>query len=123
MGGLDMVKDTKNFKVSEFACPCGCGKNEIKQSIIDLCQKVRDHFKVPVKVTSGYRCPKHNASLEGSAKNSQHLLGTAADLVVTGITPDKVYYYCDKLNPKGGVGKYSSFTHIDTRYGKARWVV
>jgi len=76
-----MANDTKNFKVSEFVCRCGCdneGKN-VQQSLIDMCQKIRDEAGIPIRINSGYRCPAHNAKVNG-AKGSQHILGVAADL-------------------------------------------
>ena len=73
-----MAHDTKNFKVSEFACKC-CGKNEIQQVLIDLVQKIRDKLGAPIHINSGYRCPKHNAEV-GGVKNSTHVRGLAADL-------------------------------------------
>jgi hypothetical protein len=50
---------------------------------INVLQPVRDHFGVPVFVTSGYRCPQLNAAIGGSA-TSQHMRGQAADFEVTG---------------------------------------
>ena len=73
-----MATDTKNFKVSEFACKC-CGKNKIDQRVINMAQTIRDELGVPVGVNSGYRCEKHNAEV-GGVKNSKHVLGLAADL-------------------------------------------
>ena len=72
--------DTKNFKVSEFACK-HCGENEIDQRVVNMAQTIRDEAGVPVRINSGYRCPVHNASptVKG-AKNSKHILGLAADL-------------------------------------------
>jgi zinc D-Ala-D-Ala carboxypeptidase len=43
-------------------------------------QKVRDFFRVPVIVTSGYRCPELN-KLVGGAANSLHTKGVAADFL------------------------------------------
>ena len=73
-----MAKDTKNFKVSEFACKC-CGKNNIDQRVINMAQVIREYLGVPVKINSGYRCTKHNKEVGGVA-NSKHTKGLAADL-------------------------------------------
>lgn len=69
----------------------------------------------PIQVNSGYRTKKNNASLEGAAKNSLHLLGKAIDFVV----PDLPSNYIGRLARQyqgGGVGFYpnSKFTHIDS---------
>ena len=73
-----MANDTKNFKVSEFACK-HCGENNISQEVIDMAQIIRDELGVPVKINSGYRCAEHNKKVGGS-KSSQHMNGNAADL-------------------------------------------
>ena len=74
-----MAENTKNFKVSEFSCHCGCGHNVIEQKVIDMCQTIRNALGVPVRVNSGCRCEKNNAK-QGGVKNSFHIYGKAADL-------------------------------------------
>lgn len=49
---------------------------------------------VPILVTSAYRSPELNAAIEGSAVNSAHMLGLAADLVPTassGVSVEQLY--------------------------------
>lgn len=43
-------------------------------------QRVRDLLRMPVQITSGYRCPALNAFIGGVA-NSQHVQGLAADFI------------------------------------------
>lgn len=74
-----MTHDTKNFKVSEFTCHCGCGYNVIDQRVIDMAQTIREELGVPVHVNSGCRCKAKNAAC-GGAKSSRHMRGLAADL-------------------------------------------
>ena len=74
-----MTKDTKNFKVNEFACHCGCGTNNIDQRVLDMCQRIREAVGAPVRVNSGSRCERHNAAV-GGVKGSYHTKGYAADL-------------------------------------------
>ena len=70
--------DTKNFKVSEFACK-HCGENEIDQRVVNMAQKIREKAGAPIHINSGYRCEKHNANV-GGVKGSFHTQGLAADL-------------------------------------------
>ena len=74
-----MSKDTKNFKVREFTCHCGCGYNVIDQRVMDMAQVIREALGCAVHVNSGCRCEKHNAKV-GGVKGSKHTKGLAADL-------------------------------------------
>lgn len=49
----------------------------------NVLQPVRDHYGVPVHISSGYRSPRLNRAIGGSA-TSQHVLGEAADFIVSG---------------------------------------
>ena len=111
-GGIDMANDTKNFKVSEFACKC-CGENHIDQRIIDMAQTIRDALGVPVRVNSGHRCEVHNVRVGGVPKKtdpktgkkiegsgSKHLYGLAADLSCS-LGAVKMFEAVKKLHAKG----------------------
>ncbi|MBR0076318.1 MAG: DUF882 domain-containing protein [Synergistaceae bacterium] len=110
--------DTKNFKVSEFACK-HCGENEIDQRVINMAQTIREELGVPVHVNSGYRCPVHNASptVKG-AKNSKHMKGLAADLSCK-LGAKKMWAAIQKLYAEGKLPdldyciRYKTFCHID----------
>lgn len=107
-----MAQLTLHFNSSELACPC-CGLLKVNYNLLYLLEAIREHFKTPVIINSGYRCLKHNTEINGGT-NSQHLLGNAADIVVKGISPLIVYKYAVSINPKGGCGDYDDFTHVDT---------
>jgi uncharacterized protein YcbK (DUF882 family) len=114
-------KLSANFKVREFACTDGSDPIFIDSDLVSVLQKVRNHFGVAVTITSAYRTPGRNKAVGGQAY-SQHLYGRAADIKVKGIAPTMVAAYVEKLMPKkGGIGIYSTFTHIDVRGTKARW--
>jgi hypothetical protein len=48
-------------------------------------EKVREHFGKPVTVNSCYRGPALNKAIGGSS-SSQHMVGQAADIEITGVT-------------------------------------
>lgn len=54
-------------------------KAALKKLAVEILQPIRDAWGQPVKVSSGYRCPRLNA-IVGGVKNSQHTLGQAADI-------------------------------------------
>lgn len=110
-----------NFKVSEFACRDGTDTIYIDLRLVHILQQIRDYFGKPVTVNSGYRTQTFNKKVGGVA-NSQHCKGTAADISISGVAPSKVAAYAEKLMPDtGGIGRYSTFTHVDVRISKARW--
>lgn len=54
-----------------------------------LLEAIRKALGRPITITSGYRSPALNEAI-GGAKNSQHTLGCAADIIIAGMTPDEV---------------------------------
>ena len=114
-------KLSTNFRVKEFACTDGSDPIFIDSDLVQVLQKIRTHFGKSVTITSAYRTPTKNKAVGGQTY-SQHLYGRAADIKVKGIAPKTVAAYAEKLLPKkGGIGIYSTFTHIDVRTTKARW--
>jgi uncharacterized protein YcbK (DUF882 family) len=71
----------------------------------------------PWGLSSGYRSRATNEKLRrqgyGAAKNSYHIRGRAHDLTNRDRPPSAVYSTAMKIG-LGGVGKYNSFTHVDT---------
>jgi uncharacterized protein YcbK (DUF882 family) len=123
------MKLTKNFKREEFDCRDGTKVpstllHNTKQLAQNL-QVLRDFFDAPVTINSGYRTRPYNKKV-GGAVSSQHLLGTAADIVVEGVSSAVVADTTEALircgaMKEGGLGRYKSFTHYDIRGKKARW--
>ena len=123
--GYSLAKDgtkqiAKNFKVREFKCNDGSDVIFVADELVRVLQQIRDHFGKPVTINSAYRTPAYNKKV-GGATYSQHLYGTAADIVVSGISPSEVYKYADSILKAGGVGKYPTFTHVDVREVKSRF--
>lgn len=120
------MKLSDNFKVSEFACHgkgC-CSTVLIDEKLVEYVQKIREHFKKPVTINSGYRCAKHNKNV-GGASGSRHVKGQAADIVVKDVAPAEVAKYAESIGVKG-IGLYETatdgyFVHIDTRTTKSFW--
>lgn len=113
------------FKSGEFACKCGCGQCLINDELVEILTSVREFFQSPVTITSGNRCKMHNRTCGGSSR-SQHLVGTAADIVVKDIAPSTVANYIESKFVPGGLGRYEGFTHVDVRdigdRKPARWI-
>lgn len=123
----DFWETVPHFERHEFKCKCNgryCNgfTHEPNHQLVQLLENVRQHFGRPVIVTSGLRCPNYNDELDGSSPNSKHMDGIAADIVVDGVSPEKVYGYIESLMPNcGGLGIYSGHVHVDVRSNKGRW--
>lgn len=112
---------SKNFRVREFRCQDGSDVVFIESDLVDILQKIRDHFGKAVTITSAFRTASHNKKV-GGATYSQHLYGKAADIKVSGVAANVVADFAETLMPStGGVGRYSTFTHVDVRKVKSRW--
>ena len=112
------IKLSDNFHLSEYECRC----NKCDETLVDLghiakLQQLRHDLGSAIRITSAYRCPAHNAAVGGSS-NSQHKFGSATDIQVSGMDPGEVADACEKFD---GLGRYDTFTHIDSRGSKARW--
>lgn len=112
---------SKNFRVREFRCQDDTDPIFVDSDLVDILQNVRDHFGKAVTITSAFRTASHNKKV-GGATYSQHLYGKAADIKVSGVSPSRVAAYVETLMPNtGGIGRYSTFTHVDVRATKSRW--
>lgn len=72
-----------------------------------------------ITITSWYRDPVSNRRIGGS-RNSRHLYGDAADIIIAGLTPGQVQTALDP-DWSGGLGYGKSFTHLDLRDWRTRW--
>lgn len=73
-----------------------------------------------IMVNSGFRTASRNATIEGAARNSQHVQGRACDFNMVGVSPALVVGYAESYGVHG-LGQYSNFTHIDVGPAGRRW--
>lgn len=122
----------KNFSLSEVKRyfkrsrntfpPKKYWKNIIRP--IQIVDMLRDSLGVPITITSSYRSPSYNRKV-GGARSSYHMQFMALDIQSSKASPTRIY---NKLKSwrdvglfKGGLKKYSSFVHIDTRGRNTTW--
>lgn len=78
----------------------------------NVLEPVREHFKAPVIVSSGYRGPEVNRKVGGS-RSSQHCSGEAADFTVVGVTNlDVCEWIRDNLD----------FDQLIYEFGESGWI-
>lgn len=119
---------SKYFSDQELMCHgnavghCGCGEEtaqKVSPRLLELLDKLRENIGGPLEISCAYRCPAHNKKV-GGVENSQHLYGTAADVLTPEYphcdTPEKLKWYCEQL-PFDGIGMYHWGCHVDVRNG------
>lgn len=136
---------TRNFRRQEFACQgehC-CGHSApISPVLVRGLQQLRDDLSaimgrdVVIIVTSGFRCITHDleeAERRGetpdqlAARNSQHCMGSAADIIAPRAGPDLIEEVAEGIPAfrDGGLGRYTGsreqMVHLDVRGVRARW--
>ena len=81
--------------------------------LANFLEEVRKVLGKPISINSAYRGPEVNAAVKGS-KNSQHLVGCAADIKVPGMTPDQVVraIIASKLQYDQLIREFDSWTHV-----------
>lgn len=76
------------------------------------------------EITSAYRSPRYNRVVGGKSR-SYHMQNLALDLQFRGVSPYHAAYVAKQLRSrgifKGGIGRYSSFVHVDTRGTNVDW--
>ena len=88
-------------------------------------QAIRNELGHPMVLTSCYRSPAYNKDI-GGAEASQHMHFCAADFQVPGHGSAADWHRTVKRLRdsglfSGGIGKYNSFVHVDTRGVNADW--
>lgn len=113
-------KVSAHFKVRELKCKDGT----INVNVITVCREKLEPLRVlagvPFVPTSSYRSLSYNRTLKDSSDSSQHILGTAFDIVWSSAlkkkfgTQEKFRDFCVENGVKG-FGFYKTFCHIDWR--------
>ena len=100
------------FQPFEFTCRCGCGFLNVTEELLDKLYEARRLAGIPFPISSGSRCPKHNANVT-KAKDSAHPDGLAVDMTARLMV--QRWTILDALFevefPR--IGLHPSFIHVD----------
>ena len=120
-------KDITHFTPAEFDSPDlkGSGKTGMDEAFIRRLQMLRNLYRKPMQITSGYRTAAYNQQIGGAAQ-SLHLHGKAADVLVSGTNAYELIGLALAVGFKGiGVqqkGAYRGrFIHLDLRSTPTIW--
>ena len=127
------VQISTHFRLSEFQCKDGQDFVAIDNRLVELLENIRKMCDgEAVHINSAFRTASWNRQQKGSAPESKHLYGMAADIWVGHYdrnknpvrtkTPAEVAAIAEIfLGSSGGIGIYKTFTHVDVRTGRSRW--
>jgi hypothetical protein len=123
---MDWKKYVPYFKPSEFACKCGCGTLNIHPEFMERLLLARKIADTPFVITSGCRCPSHNAAV-GGVLTSSHIATKTAPSYACDILVwhgDQRYRIVSALMSAGFERIQSApargYLHCDCDPGKAR---
>ena len=102
---------TKNFNREEYACKCGCGRDNIKNELAASVQLVRDKLKRGIVISSGIRCEAHNTAIKATP-SSCHIDGFAADLAYKG-SSERYQLLNAAMQVFDRVGIAKNFIHVN----------
>lgn len=113
------VQNTPNEKVIQ----------NLKLLAENVLQPIRNHFKVPIIISSGYRSPEYNKII-GGAHGSQHTKGEAVDIDMDGtnVTNNEIFDYIimnlpfDQIIWEFGSTKNPDWVHVSYNKNNRRMV-
>jgi hypothetical protein len=123
------IQVTPNFKMRELYSTSFDAPSEhyLDDKVIQALQYIRTMSGAPIRVTSTYRTPLHNAAIGGSSQ-SQHLSARAIDFQWVNNNSYELTRLHTQINDPNnplrenlynlgvrGFGYYQTFCHIDTR--------
>lgn len=116
-----------HFSPEEFDSPDspGSGKINMNREFMIRLNLARKIAGIPFVITSGYRTKAYNNSLKGSAINSSHLKGRAADIMAT--NSKERFKIVNALQEAGfnrmGINFDRGFIHVDDDPSKPKDVI
>jgi len=110
---------SQHFDTSEFRCKCGCETLQLDTRVVDALEKIRaENGHIPLRINSGYRCPEHNKAIKGSAKNSGHTRGVAADIrTPPNCTTRYFAYVVWAIRKAAGIERLGCYDGYQHKYG------
>lgn len=114
------------FGLNEFHCHCKnkfCSYTLVDSDLIDKLMILREAWKQPIPIISGYRCMVHNQKVKGKP-GSFHMLGKAVDFDISSLKQsiglNKIMEDCQIFDGLG-LNLKDNFVHADVRGYRVRF--
>ena len=125
---MNIIEKNKNVPLAhgltsiEFQCRCkysSCRATIVSPKLQKAFEKFRVTLNTPLKINSGYRCPKHNFDVGGQPL-SRHTMGEAVDVSYKNLEAHFTVAEIEDLARKAGFNfirfyPILKFFHIDVR--------
>lgn len=105
-----------HFKESELRCRCGCGQTHMDKAFMQKLEDLRQAMELPLVISSGYRCPAHNAAVSTTGEGGPHTTGCAVDIAISGYEAHRLLLFASYIGFTGvGVSQRGDkrFIHLD----------
>lgn len=106
------------FNLSDFECRCGCGLNNISNTLLFMLDSARKLSGVPFVVNRGCSCVSHNQSIKNFSSTSSHLLGLACDIAVKNDSQRFLILRALLAVGFNRIGIYKNHIHVDIDFSK-----
>lgn len=116
------------LELNELHCKCDfedCSFTIINPALLEAFKKLRIAFNEPLRITSAYRCQRHNA-VTGGVKNSYHMKGMALDVQPWNYIDEQDIQAKLRLIEKMSlhcfnfVLRYKKFVHVDVGHKRSK---
>lgn len=121
LGSGHHTPGSKGFGLNSFP------PEELWPNIVEaarLIDALRGSLNVPIRILSAYRNEAYNHAI-GGVGDSMHKAFRACDIAAEGVAPSRVADALLQMRKagrfSGGIGRYATFTHVDTRGVDADW--
>ncbi len=88
----------------------------VTRTLVEAVQNVRERLNQPIIITSGYRSPGYNGSLNGAATFSRHMYGDGVDIVSAHASAAELKQLCDLEDAYFSLAYADGHAHCDWRH-------
>ncbi len=116
----EMVRSESAKRMGLTNMPTDLHLANMKKLANNIFQPIREHFNVPIRISSGYRSEELNKKMKGTSKTSQHCKGEAMDIDMDGtaVSNAKIFHWIkdnlafDQLIWEFGTDKNPDWVHV-----------
>ena len=110
---------SEHFSDHELMCHCGCG-GQPQPMLVETLENLRALCGFPLRLSSAYRCPKHNEAVSKSGRAGPHTSGLAVDILIAGSQSYELIKNALILGARGiGINQKGI---MDNRYIHLDWI-